>query len=99
MFRALSDPARLQTLILLSNGARCVGELAKLEQEPIGTVSARLRVLRQARLVRRRRAGRKVIYALADAHVLQLIENALAHASEGPHETTEQTLKAPQSES
>ena len=82
MFKALSDPARLQTLLILATGERNVGELAGLEHDKIGTVSARLKVLLQARLVTRRREGKTAIYAIADRHVLNLAENAIAHACE-----------------
>lgn len=82
MFRALADPARLRTLVILSEKERNVGELAEIEGDRVGTVSARLRVLLQARLVSRRRVGKTAIYSIADAHVLNLVENAVAHACE-----------------
>ena len=82
MFKALSDPARLQTLIVLATGERNVGELAQAEHDRVGTVSARLKVLLQARLVKRRREGKNAIYAIADDHVFKLVENAVAHAGE-----------------
>ena len=82
MFKALSDPARLQTLITLAAGERNVGELVQTEHDRMGTVSARLKVLLQARLVKRRREGKTAIYAIADAHVLKLVKNAIAHAGE-----------------
>lgn len=44
----------------------------------IGTVSARLKLL----LVARRREGKAAIYSIADAHVLHLVENAIAHICE-----------------
>jgi ArsR family transcriptional regulator len=82
MFKALSDPARLRTLITLAAGERNVGELAQTERDRVGTVSARLKVLLQARLVKRRREGKNAVYAIADDHVFKLIENAVAHAGE-----------------
>jgi ArsR family transcriptional regulator len=82
MFKALSDPARLRTLITLAAGERNVGELVQAEHDRIGTVSARLKVLLQARLVKRRREGKNAIYAIADAHVFKLVKNAIAHAGE-----------------
>jgi ArsR family transcriptional regulator len=81
MFKALSDPARLQTLITLAAGERNVGDLAQNERDRVGTVSAR-KVLLQARLVKRRREGKTAIYAIADAHVFKLVKNAIAHAGE-----------------
>jgi len=80
IFKALSDPLRLKTLLLLREGERSVGELAAFEGEKIGTVSARLKVLLSARLVARRKQGQTALYSLADAHVLALIENSIDHA-------------------
>ncbi len=82
MFKALADPARLLTLVILSEGERNVGELAEIENDRVGTVSARLKVLLQARLVKRRREGKTAIYAIADDHVLGLVQNAIEHACE-----------------
>ena len=82
IFKVLSDPARLQTLLILANGERNVSELAEMEGDKTGTVSARLQVLLNARLVTRRREGQTVIYAIADDHVLNLVTNAIEHASE-----------------
>jgi DNA-binding transcriptional ArsR family regulator len=45
MFKALADPARLQTLIILAEHERNVGDVADIEGERTGTVSARSKVL------------------------------------------------------
>jgi ArsR family transcriptional regulator len=82
MFKALADPARLAILILLEQGERSVGELTAAVGDRIGTVSARLQVLLNARLVRRRREGQSIYYALADSHVAALVANAVEHACE-----------------
>ena len=82
IFRALSDPGWLQILLILADGERSVGQLAELEGGKTGTVSARLQLLLNARLVKRRREAQSVIYAIADDHVLNLIRNAIDHASE-----------------
>lgn len=82
MFKALSDPLRLKTLMLLAEKERSVSELTELEGEKIGTVSARLKVLLTARLVKRRKDGQNAIYSIADHHVLALVENAIDHACE-----------------
>ncbi|MDQ1199301.1 metalloregulator ArsR/SmtB family transcription factor [Agrobacterium sp. SORGH_AS 787] len=82
MFKALSDPLRLRTLILLADQERSVGELSGIESEKIGTVSARLKVLLTARLVKRRKDGQSALYSIADYHVLALIDNAIDHACE-----------------
>lgn len=82
MFKALADPLRLQTLILLSQRERNVSALAEAKGDRVGTVSARLKVLLVARLVKRRRDGQNIVYSLADSHVLNLISNAVDHACE-----------------
>lgn len=82
MLRALADPHRLRVLMRLAKGELNVSQLSELEKEKITTMSARLKVLSAARLVKRRRAGQTIIYAIADAHVLNLVDNAVAHAGE-----------------
>ncbi len=83
IFRALGDPPRLRLLATLAQGELCVSEIAELDDDGLSTVSQRLRVLRSADLVSRRRDGQHILYGLADAHIGDLIANALAHASEG----------------
>ena len=82
MFRALGDPQRLRVLTRLAQGELNVGQLAELEKERFTTMSARLKVLLTARLLKRRRLGQTIIYTLADTHVLNLMDNAVAHACE-----------------
>ncbi len=82
LFKALGDEARLRTLQMLIGREACVSELAASQQEQLSTVSHRLRLLRAEGLVQKRRAGRHIYYSLADEHVVELIRNALAHASE-----------------
>lgn len=85
MFEALGDPARLRLLFRLTDDEICVSELADLDGEQLTTVSARLKSLYAARLVKRRRQGKHVYYSIADDHVLQMINGAIAHAAERPH--------------
>ncbi len=82
LFRTMGDPPRLRVLLMLAEGERCVTEIVTAMGEKFSTVSQRLRVLRSEGLVLRRRSGTHLFYALADRHVVDLIVNALAHASE-----------------
>jgi ArsR family transcriptional regulator, lead/cadmium/zinc/bismuth-responsive transcriptional repressor len=84
LFKAIGDVPRLRLLSLLAQGEACVTELAESEGESISTISQRLRVLRNENLVVRKRRGKHINYALADQHVMDLVFNALAHASEHP---------------
>jgi DNA-binding transcriptional ArsR family regulator len=84
LFRAIGDPARLRLLSRLAQGEMCVTELAASEKESLSTISQRLRVLRSESLIIRRRRGKHINYLLADQHVMDLVFNALAHATERP---------------
>jgi ArsR family transcriptional regulator len=82
LFRAMGDGPRLAILQHLAAGECCVTELVAATGEKFPTVSQRLRVLRTEGLVKRRRVGLHVYYALADGHVAGLLANALDHAGE-----------------
>ena len=84
LFRAIGEPSRLRLLSRLAQGEMCVTELAASEHESLSTISQRLRVLRSESLIVRRRRGKHINYALADQHVMDLVFNALAHATERP---------------
>ncbi|XZE52970.1 ArsR/SmtB family transcription factor [Planctomycetaceae bacterium SH139] len=82
IFRALGDPRRLRMLDLLKRSEYCVSDLSQLLDEPMPAISQRLRLLKSERIVRSRRVGKRVYYALADEHISQLVSNALLHAME-----------------
>ena len=73
-FKALAEPARLQLLERLRGGERSVTAL--VEETGLGqaNVSKHLRLLRDLRLVTRRKEGLNVYYALADERVFTLCD-------------------------
>ena len=79
MFFAVGEPGRLRILERLAAGEQCVGDLSAQLHLPLPILSQRLKVLFSHGLLRRRRAGRHIYYALADDHIALLIANALAH--------------------
>ncbi len=79
-FKTLSDPTRLKLLGLLAHGEACVHDLCAGVGMSQPAVSHQLRLLRVNRLVRARRVGREVFYALDDEHVIALITQARSHA-------------------
>lgn len=81
LLRALADPLRLKLVLTLAHGEACVSELVDSQDAGLSTVSQRLKLLRQVGLVSRRREGKHIYYQLADTHVRELIDNALAHAA------------------
>jgi ArsR family transcriptional regulator len=73
-FRALGEPARLGILQSLRDGERCVSELEADTGLNQANLSRHLQVLTSGGMVRRRKDGLFVYYALADANVLRLCE-------------------------
>jgi len=77
---ALSSPTRIRALFaLLESGETSAGELAKTVGMSPSATSHQLRILRDLGLVSRRREGRSVFYALADAHLEVLLKESLYH--------------------
>lgn len=81
-FRMLGDPTRVRILDTLSHGELCVCDLAAVLSLSQSAVSHQLRLLRGLRLVRARREGRMVFYALDDRHVVDLLQQGLRHVEE-----------------
>jgi len=81
-FSALGDPTRVRILDALSHGELCVCDLAAVLGLSQSAVSHQLRLLRGMRLVRPRRDGRIVFYALDDQHIMSLFRQTLQHVEE-----------------
>ena len=84
LFKCMGDPCRLAILTLLRTRELLVGELARQLNHSSSAISHQLRILRGLRLVRARREGRNIWYALDDEHVAELLEMAFAHSGHGP---------------
>ena len=83
LFSALSDPTRLRIIAVLLEGEQNVGDIAEQLTMTESAVSHQLRGLRQMRLVRSRKSGRQVFYALDDDHVSKLYRMGLDHIEHG----------------
>ncbi|HEY5730640.1 MAG TPA: metalloregulator ArsR/SmtB family transcription factor [Anaerolineales bacterium] len=83
LFSALSDPTRLRIISVLLDGEMNVGEIASQLEMTESAVSHQLRGLRQMKLVRTRKEGRLVFYALDDDHVTKLYRMGLDHVEHG----------------
>ena len=83
LFSALSDPTRLRIISVLLDSEMNVGEIAAQLEITESAVSHQLRGLRQMRLVRARKNGRQVYYALDDDHVAKLYRLGLEHVDHG----------------
>lgn len=83
VFKALADPTRLRLISLLLDHEVCVHTLEELLDMSQSAISHQLRYLRQLQLVRYRKVGRHVYYALDDDHVRRLFEEGLLHVRHG----------------
>lgn len=83
LFSALSDANRIRLIAVLLERELSVGSLAEALGMSESAVSHQLRGLRQLRLVRSRREGRRIFYSLDDAHVAELFRMGLDHVDHG----------------
>lgn len=79
VFAALGDPTRLRIIAALVGRELCVCDLASTVGQSESAVSHSLGLLRSLGLVRPRRDGRRVYYALDDEHVASMYGQALDH--------------------
>lgn len=91
-FKVLGDATRVRILDVLSRQELCVGDIAEVLGLTESAVSHQLRLLRTARLVRQRRAGQQMFYALDDHHVIRLFAQAHEHVQERKAEMTSAPL-------
>jgi ArsR family transcriptional regulator len=85
-FKVLGDATRVRILDALSRSELCVCDIARHVGLSESAVSHQLRLLRGMRVVRPRRAGRLVFYALDDRHIVGLFEHGLEHVEESVRE-------------
>ena len=83
LFRTLGDTSRIQMLAALVEGEQNVGALAEQAGISESATSHHLRHLRQMRLVRTRKEGRRVFYMLDDNHISDLFRCGLDHVQHG----------------
>lgn len=83
IFRCLGDASRVRIISALSSDEMNVGALSEVVGISESAVSHQLRVLRQMRLVRSRKEGRQVYYALDDEHIADLYYRGLDHVLHG----------------
>ncbi|MDW7739942.1 MAG: metalloregulator ArsR/SmtB family transcription factor [Bacillota bacterium] len=73
-FKALAHPTRLQILELLRPGEKCVCEIFPALSLEQSVVSRHLSILKREGLVHSRKEGLKVIYALSDTRIYEVID-------------------------
>ncbi|MDR1409117.1 MAG: metalloregulator ArsR/SmtB family transcription factor [Oscillospiraceae bacterium] len=79
LFKVFGDSTRVRILCALLQGEACVNHLAERLGMGQSAVSHQLRLLRTAGLVRPRRDGKTIYYALDDDHVKCILQIGLTH--------------------
>ncbi|MEG1131595.1 MAG: metalloregulator ArsR/SmtB family transcription factor [Romboutsia sp.] len=82
LFKVFGDTTRVKILYALFSSEMCVCDIADLLKMTHSAISHQLRVLKQARLVKFRKAGKVVYYSLDDNHINQIFNCGLAHIQE-----------------
>lgn len=82
LFKVFADLTRIKLLYVLFDGELCVQDIAEKLDMTQSAVSHQLRVLKAAKLVKGRREGKQIYYALADEHVKTIIGQGFDHVTE-----------------
>ena len=81
-FKVFADSTRIKILYVLMYSEVCVCDLAQILNMTSSAVSHQLRTLKQMDLVRSRREGKAIFYALADNHIETILSQGLEHIEE-----------------
>ncbi len=81
LFKAFSEPLRVNILYCMMEGEICVHDIALLLGVSQPRVSNQLRILRQEELVKSRKQSNQVFYSLDDKHIEDLLNLGMAHIS------------------
>lgn len=75
VFKALSDPVRLEILEFLRDGEKCVCEIIPHVGTLQPVVSRHLKILKDCGLVKCRKDGSRRLYSITDPAVFQIINS------------------------
>ena len=81
-FKVFGDVTRLKMLNVLLCSEMCVYDIAAVLGMSQSAISHQLRVLKQMDLVKNRREGKTIFYALADNHISTILKQGLDHIEE-----------------
>ncbi len=82
LFKVFGDSTRIRILFSLFEEERCVSDIAQTLTMTQSAVSHQLKILKQSKLIKSRRDGKQIYYALADDHVRSIIDQGLEHVEE-----------------
>ena len=79
VFKALGEVNRLKIAVLLLNGERCVSEISESIGLSQSATSHQLRILKDSKILKRRKDGNVIYYAISDEHIRTIIEMSIEH--------------------
>ena len=82
IFSVFGDVTRLKIISALLIREMCVCEIAASLQLSDSAISHQLKLLKQDRLVKNRRASNKIYYSLDDEHIEHIFAEGLKHVRE-----------------
>ena len=82
LFKVFGDSTRIRILFVLFEAEVCVCDLANVLNMTQSAISHQLKILKQNKLVKSRREGKSIFYALADEHVRSIIAMGREHIEE-----------------
>ena len=82
LYKVFGDSTRIKILYVLFEQEVCVCDLAQLLGSSVSAISHQLRVLKDSKLVRFRRDGKTIYYALDDDHVRSILSMGMDHIEE-----------------
>ena len=82
LFKIFGDSTRVRILYSLLEKEKNVNEIAEELSRTVSAISHQLSILKGSDLVRNRRSGKNVYYALADDHVINILSQGIEHIEE-----------------
>ena len=79
LYKVFGDSTRIKILYVLFAAELCVYDIAQLLGMTQSAVSHQLRILKNNKLVKVRREGKTVFYALDDDHVRSILKLGMEH--------------------
>jgi len=81
-YKTIADATRIKILFVLFCAETCVCDIAQILNMSQSSISHQLRILKQAKLVTNRRAGKTIYYSLADEHIFTILNQGIEHINE-----------------
>ena len=82
IFSIFADSTRIRIICAIQEHELTVTDICAALEMSQSAISHQLRILKDARIVKSRRDGRNILYALDDFHVSSIIKMGLMHVRE-----------------